>query len=105
MVQTGYPGGCGTPAYIEATASSPESSRVTCGASVSQYPINANRVVIPKAIQSIFRKRGGSLILPGGGDPLAGTGPLAVGVPALAGGALGSGFWSGFFGILLLISA
>ena len=33
-VHTGYPGGCGTPAYIEPTASSPESSSVTSGASV-----------------------------------------------------------------------
>src|SRR3954462_12407824 len=99
MVQTGYPGGCGTPAHIEATASSPESSSVTCGASVSQYPINANSVVIPNAIQSIFRKSGGSLTRPGGGDPTAGTGPLAIGVPPLRGGVFGSGFWSGFFGI------
>src|SRR5690348_2013609 len=34
-VHTGYPGGCGTPAYIEPTANSPESSSVRSGDNVS----------------------------------------------------------------------
>jgi len=35
-VQTGYPGGCGTPKLHAAVTSSPESSSVTLGASVTR---------------------------------------------------------------------
>ena len=56
-VQTGYPGGCGTPAYIEATASSPLSSSVKSGEIVRQYPKSAIKVVIANASQSTGRKK------------------------------------------------
>src|SRR4051794_7027687 len=62
--------------------------------------MNVSSVVMPKAIQSILRNSGGSLIGPGETVP----DPLATGVTVLAGGALGSEGASGLFAKLLLIS-
>ena len=51
-VQNGYPGGCGTPRFAAAVASSPESSRPTLGPRVKKYTANETTVAVQNAAQS-----------------------------------------------------
>src|SRR5436190_24313115 len=65
MVQTGDPGGWGTPAYIAPTERIPEESSVTSGASVNKYAPSTSTVVRPKLNQSVRPKKCGVCKLPG----------------------------------------
>ena len=62
----GYPGGWGTPKKSLATASSPESSRVTVGARVNVYTARVARKTTQNAIQSSLRNRGAESPPPSG---------------------------------------
>src|SRR5437773_5896785 len=57
MVQSGNPGGSGTPAYIAPTEKTPEEPGVTSGASVNQYTASTITVVTPKLNQSVRPKK------------------------------------------------
>src|SRR5207245_11226699 len=57
MVQSGNPGGSGTPAYIAPTEKTPEEPGVTSGASVNKYTASTVSAVTPKLNQSVRPKK------------------------------------------------
>src|SRR6266566_10030435 len=65
MVQSGNPGGIGTPAYIAPTEKTPEEPSVTSGASVNKYTASTITAVTPKLNQSVRPKKRGLCELPG----------------------------------------
>src|SRR2546427_2385933 len=68
MVQSGNPGGCGTPAYIAPTEKTPEEPSVTSGASVHKYTASTITAVTPKLNQSVRPKKRALCKLPGSGS-------------------------------------
>src|SRR2546427_6680010 len=65
MVQSGNPGGSGTPAYNAPTEKIPEEPSVTSGASVNKYTASTITVVTPKLNQSVRPKKRALCELPG----------------------------------------
>src|SRR6266536_3753583 len=68
MVQSGNPGGIGTPAYIAPTEKIPEEPSVTSGASVNKYTASTITVVRPMLNQSVRPKKRSLCKLPGTGS-------------------------------------
>src|SRR5437667_1884869 len=68
MVQSGNPGGSGTPAYIAPTEKTPEEPVVTSGASVNKYTASTITAVTPKLNQSVRSKKCSLRKLPGTGS-------------------------------------
>src|SRR5437773_8223652 len=80
MVQSGNPGGCGTPAYIAPTAKTPEDPSVTSGASVNKYTASTIPAVTPKLNQSVRPKNRAFCKLPGSSSEVLWKASCGVGL-------------------------